>query len=288
MSAARRDGAADEAARPLRVLLLGSGALKIGEAGEFDYSGSQAIKAFKEEGAEVFLINPNIATIQTSPGLADRIFLLPVTPEFVTRVIAETRPDAIALSFGGQTALNCGLELHRRGVLRRHGVRVLGSPIKAIADTEDRQRFAQALRSIGLDVPKSAAARSLDAALAIARRIGYPVMMRTGFSLGGRGSGIARTEAELRSRAAEAFTASPQILIEEDLTGWKEVEYEVVRDAADNCITVCNMENVDPLGIHTGESIVVAPSQTLTDREYFHLRDIAFRAIRHFGIFTTM
>ncbi|HKQ98025.1 MAG TPA: carbamoyl-phosphate synthase (glutamine-hydrolyzing) large subunit, partial [Candidatus Polarisedimenticolia bacterium] len=287
MTAARtgsRRSAGNGAARPLRILLLGSGALKIGEAGEFDYSGSQAIKAFKEEGAEVFLINPNIATIQTSPGLADRIFFLPVTPDFVTRVIAETRPDAIALSFGGQTALNCGLELHRRGVLRRYGVRVLGSPIKAIADTEDRQRFAQALRSIGLDVPKSAAARSLDAALRIARRIGYPVMMRTGFSLGGRGSGIARTEAELRARAAEAFTASPQILIEEDLTGWKEVEYEVVRDAADNCITVCNMENVDPLGIHTGESIVVAPSQTLTDREYFHLRDIAFRAIRHFGI----
>jgi len=272
------------AKRPMRILLLGSGALKIGEAGEFDYSGSQAIKAFKEEGAEVWLINPNIATIQTSPGLADRIFLLPVEPGFVTRVIKEARPDGIALSFGGQTALNCGLELHRRGVLRRHGVKVLGSPISAIEETEDRQRFAQALRSIGLQVPRSAAARDVDAAVRIARRIGYPVMMRAGFSLGGRGSGIARTEAELRQRAAEAFAASPQILIEEDLTGWKEVEYEVVRDAADNCITVCNMENVDPLGIHTGESIVVAPSQTLTDREYFMLRDIAFKAIRHFGI----
>jgi carbamoyl-phosphate synthase large subunit len=270
--------------RRQRILLLGSGALKIGEAGEFDYSGSQAIKAFKEEGAEVWLINPNIATIQTSPGLADRIFLLPVEPGFVTRVIEEARPDGIALSFGGQTALNCGLELHRRGVLRRHGVRVLGSPIRAIEETEDRQRFAQALRSIGLEVPRSAAARDVGAAVRIARRIGYPVMMRTGFSLGGRGSGIARTETELKQRAAEAFAASPQILIEEDLTGWKEVEYEVVRDAADNCITVCNMENVDPLGIHTGESIVVAPSQTLTDSEYFMLRDIAFRAIRRFGI----
>ena len=270
--------------RPMRVLLLGSGALKIGEAGEFDYSGSQAIKALKEEGVEVWLINPNIATIQTSPGLADRIFLLPVEPRFVARVIASARPDGILLSFGGQTALNCGLELHRTGVLRRYGVRVLGSPIAAVRKTEDRQVFAQELRRIGLRVPRSAAARDTGSAVAIARRIGYPVMIRTGFTLGGRGSGVVRDEAELRQRAAEAFASSPQILIEEDLTGWKEVEYEVVRDAADNCITVCNMENVDPLGIHTGESIVVAPSQTLTDRDYFHLRDLAFRAIRHFGI----
>jgi carbamoyl-phosphate synthase large subunit len=268
----------------MRVLLLGSGALKIGEAGEFDYSGSQAIKALKEEGVEVWLINPNIATIQTSPGLADRIFLLPVEPDFVTRVIAMGRPDGILLSFGGQTALNCGLELHRRGVLKRHRVRVLGSPVRAVEMTEDRQLFATTLRRIGLEVPRSAAARDLASALAIARRIGYPVMMRTGFTLGGRGSGVVRDPAELRQRAAEAFTTSPQILIEEDLTGWKEVEYEVVRDAADNCITVCNMENLDPLGIHTGESIVVAPSQTLTDAEYFRLRDIAFKAIRHFGI----
>ena len=270
--------------RRQRLLLLGSGALKIGEAGEFDYSGSQAIKALKEEGAEVWLINPNIATIQTSPGLADRIFLLPVEPRFVTRVIAQARPDGILLSFGGQTALNCGLELHRRGILKRYGVRVLGSPISAIEKTEDRQRFAQELRGIGLSVPRSAAARDLESARRIARRIGYPVMMRTAFTLGGRGSGIARNEAELKHRAVEAFASSPQILIEEDLTGWKEVEYEVVRDAADNVITVCNMENVDPLGIHTGESIVVAPSQTLTDSDYFRLRDIAFRAIRHFGI----
>jgi carbamoyl-phosphate synthase large subunit len=270
--------------RPMRVLLLGSGALKIGEAGEFDYSGSQAIKALKEEGVEVWLINPNIATIQTSPGLADRIFFLPVEPRFVARVIAEARPDGILLSFGGQTALNCGLELHRAGVLRRYGVRVLGSPITAVRKTEDRQIFAQELRRIGLSVPRSAAARDMASALAIARRIGYPVMMRTGFTLGGRGSGVVRGEAELKSRAAEAFASSPQILIEEDLTGWKEVEYEIVRDGADNCITVCNMENVDPLGIHTGESIVVAPSQTLTDRDYFHLRDLSFKAIRHFGI----
>jgi carbamoyl-phosphate synthase large subunit len=267
-----------------RLLLLGSGALKIGEAGEFDYSGSQAIKALKEEGAEVWLINPNIATIQTSPGLADRIFLLPVTPRFVEQVIALGRPDGILLSFGGQTALNCGLELHRSGALRRHRVRVLGSPIAAIEKTEDRELFARDLRAIGLEVPRSGAARDLPSALRIARRIGYPVMLRTGFTLGGRGSGVVRAEGDLRQRVAEAFSTSPQVLIEEDLTGWKEVEYEVVRDAADNCIAVCNMENVDPLGIHTGESIVVAPSQTLTDAEYFGLRAIAFQVIRHFGI----
>ncbi|HEX9427401.1 MAG TPA: carbamoyl-phosphate synthase (glutamine-hydrolyzing) large subunit [Candidatus Polarisedimenticolia bacterium] len=267
-----------------RILVLGSGALKIGEAGEFDYSGSQAIKALKEEGVEVWLINPNIATIQTSPGLADKIFLLPVTPDFVSRVIASGRPDGILLSFGGQTALNCGLALHRQGVLRRHRVRVLGSPIVAIAKTEDREVFARELRAIGLQVPRSGAARDLSGALRVARGIGYPVMLRTGFTLGGRGSGVCKTESELRQRAGEAFTSSPQVLIEEDLTGWKELEYEIVRDAADNCIAVCNMENVDPLGVHTGESIVVAPSQTLTDREYFELRAVAFKAIRHFGI----
>jgi carbamoyl-phosphate synthase large subunit len=268
----------------MRVLVLGSGALKIGEAGEFDYSGSQAIKALKEEGVEVWLVNPNIATIQTSPGLADRIFLLPVTPHFVSRVIALGKPDGILLSFGGQTALNCGLALHREGVLRRHGVRVLGTPIAAIEKTEDRARFARELRSIGVDVPRSGAASDVAAALQEGRRIGYPVMMRTAFTLGGRGSGIARNEGDLRRMATEAFTTSPQVLVEEDLTGWKEVEYEVVRDAADNCITVCNMENVDPLGVHTGESIVVAPSQTLTDEEYFFLRALAFKVIRHFGI----
>ena len=270
--------------RPKRVLLLGSGALKIGEAGEFDYSGSQAIKALKEEGVEVWLINPNIATIQTSPGLADRIFLLPVEPLFVSRVIAQSKPDGIVLSFGGQTALNCGLALHRQGVLRRHRVRILGSPISAIEKTEDRAVFARELRGIDLQVPRSGAARDLSGALRIAGRIGYPVMARTGFSLGGRGSGIARSETELRRLLTESFSSSPQVLIEEDLTGWKEVEYEVVRDQADNCITVCNMENVDPLGVHTGESIVVAPSQTLTDQEYFALRAIAFKVIRHFGI----
>jgi len=279
--ARRRPGRGD---RPMRVLVLGSGALKIGEAGEFDYSGSQAIKALKEEGVEVWLVNPNIATIQTSPGLADRIFLLPVTPHFVSRVIALGKPDGILLSFGGQTALNCGLALHRDGVLRRHRVRVLGTPIAAIEKTEDRAVFARALRSIGVDVPRSGAAGNVSAVLHEARRIGYPVMMRTAFTLGGRGSGIARTEGDLRRMATEAFTTSPQVLVEEDLTGWKEVEYEVVRDAADNCITVCNMENVDPLGVHTGESIVVAPSQTLTDEEYFSLRALAFKVIRHFGI----
>ncbi len=270
--------------RPMRVLILGSGALKIGEAGEFDYSGSQAIKALKEEGVEVWLINPNIATIQTSPGLADRIFLLPVTPHFVARVIALGKPDGILLSFGGQTALNCGLALHRQGVLRRHRVKVLGTPIDAIERTEDRERFARELRSIGVDVPRSKAARDVSSALRVARGIGYPVMMRTAFTLGGRGSGIARSESDLRRMATEAFTGSPQVLIEEDLTGWKELEYEVVRDAADNCITVCNMENIDPLGVHTGESIVVAPSQTLNDEEYFFLRSLSFKVIRHFGI----
>ncbi len=268
----------------MRVLLLGSGALKIGEAGEFDYSGSQAIKALREEGVEVWLINPNIATIQTSPGLADRIFLLPVEPRFVSRVIGLGKPDGILLSFGGQTALNCGLQLHRSGILRRHGVSVLGSPISAVAKTENRATFARELRGIGLRVPRSAASRDLQAALKTARSIGYPVMARTGFTLGGRGSGIARNEKDLRSLLEEALSSSPQVLIEEDLTGWKEVEYEVVRDRADNCVSVCNMENVDPLGVHTGESIVVAPSQTLTDQEYFLLRDVAFRVIRHFGI----
>ncbi len=268
----------------MRILVLGSGALKIGEAGEFDYSGSQAIKALKEEGVEVWLINPNIATIQTSPGLADRIFLLPVTPRFVTQVIRLGRPDGILLSFGGQTALNCGLALHRQGVLRRHGVRVLGTPIAAVEATEDRELFARRLRAIKVRVPRSGAAHDVSGALRQAERIGYPVMMRTAFTLGGRGSGIARNEAELRRMATEAFTTSPQVLIEEDLTGWKEIEYEVVRDSADNCITVCNMENVDPLGVHTGESIVVAPSQTLTDEEYFLLRALSFKVIRHFGI----
>jgi carbamoyl-phosphate synthase large subunit len=278
----RRRGARSGA--PMRVLVLGSGALKIGEAGEFDYSGSQAIKALKEEGVEVWLINPNIATIQTSPGLADRIFLLPVTPRFVSEVIALGRPDGILLSFGGQTALNCGLALHRQGVLRRHRVKVLGTPVDAIEKTEDREVFARELKAIDVKVPRSGAARGTAAALRVAARIGYPVMMRTAFTLGGRGSGIARNEADLKRMADEAFTTSPQVLIEEDLTGWKEVEYEVVRDAADNCITVCNMENMDPLGIHTGESIVVAPSQTLTDEEYFLLRALAFKVIRHFGI----
>ncbi len=284
--ATRRKGAGSGNGRDgrMRVILLGSGALKIGEAGEFDYSGSQAIKALKEDGVEVWLINPNIATIQTSPGLADRIFLLPVEPRFVAKVIANGRPDGILLSFGGQTALNCGLQLHRKGVLKRYGVRILGSPISAVEKTENRATFAREVRRIGLKVPRSGAARDLPSALRLARSIGYPVMARTGFTLGGKGSGIAAGETDLRRLLAEALSSSPQVLIEEDLTGWKELEYEVVRDRADNCISVCNMENVDAMGVHTGESIVVAPSQTLTDEEYFFLRDVAFQVIRHFQI----
>ena len=268
----------------MKILLLGSGALKIGEAGEFDYSGSQAIKALKEEGHEVVLVNPNIATIQTSETLAGRVYFLPVTPRFVAQVIERERPDAIALSFGGQTALNCGLALEREGVLERYGVRVLGTPIKTIEDTEDRALFAARLAEIGVEVPKSAAAASVAEALAIAARIGYPVMARAAYALGGLGSGCCASEAELRRRAAQALAHSPQVLIEEYLAGWKEIEYEVVRDRFDNCITVCNMENLDPMGIHTGESFVVAPSQTLTNREYHALREIAIRTVRHLGV----
>lgn len=267
-----------------RVILLGSGALKIGEAGEFDYSGSQAIRALKEEGYEVWLVNPNIATIQTSPGLADRIFLVPVEPSFVARIIARGRPGGILLSFGGQTALNCGLALHRSGVLGRHGVRVLGSSIETIRKTEDREKFRNEILSIGLKVPLSLVAGNRREAVEAARRIGFPVHVRTAFSLGGFGSGLARTERELEKMVAEGLSATPQIVVEEDLSGWKEIEYELVRDARDNCIAVCNMENLDPMGIHTGDSIVVAPSQTLSNREYFHLRAIAFRVIRRFGV----
>ncbi|HVL34894.1 MAG TPA: carbamoyl-phosphate synthase (glutamine-hydrolyzing) large subunit, partial [Burkholderiales bacterium] len=268
----------------MKILLLGSGALKIGEAGEFDYSGSQAIKALKEEGHEVVLVNPNIATIQTSETLAGRVYFLPVTPRFVAQVIERERPDAIALSFGGQTALNCGLALEREGVLESYGVRVLGTPIKTIEDTEDRALFAARLAEIGVEVPKSAAAASVAEALAIAARIGYPVMARAAYALGGLGSGCCASEAELRRRAAQALAHSPQVLIEEYLAGWKEIEYEVVRDRFDNCITVCNMENLDPMGIHTGESFVVAPSQTLTNAEYHALREIAIRTVRHLGV----
>jgi carbamoyl-phosphate synthase large subunit len=271
-------------AMPKKVLLLGSGGLKIGQAGEFDYSGSQALKALKEEGINTVLINPNIATIQTSEGMADSTYFLPVTPEFVEKVIEKEKPDGILLSFGGQTALNCGVELARSGALERHGVRVLGTQVSAIEDTEDRERFVERLNEIGALSPKSVATTSVEAAVEAAAGIGYPVMIRVAYALGGRGSGICRSEKELVRRCEEAFAAAPQVLVEEWLGGWKEIEYEVVRDQYDNCITVCNMENLDPLGIHTGESIVVAPSQTLTDSEYHKLRDVALKVIRHLGI----
>ncbi len=267
-----------------KILLLGSGALKIGEAGEFDYSGSQAIKAFKEEGAHVVLVNPNIATNQTSWGLADRVYFVPVTPDFVTRVIEQEKPDAIALSFGGQTALNCGVELEKQGILKEHKLTVIGTPIIGIQKTEDRAVFNKELQSIDVHVPNSYACETINETIAAGKNIGYPVIIRGAFALGGKGSGRAQNEKELEKICKIAFVESPQILVEEDLTGWKEIEYEVVRDIADNCITVCNMENVDPLGIHTGESIVIAPSQTLDNTDYQMLRTIALKVIRHFGI----
>jgi carbamoyl-phosphate synthase large subunit len=270
--------------KPDSVLILGSSALKIGEAGEFDYSGSQAIKALKEEGIRTILVNPNIATIQTSEDLADEVYFLPVTPEFVERVIAKEKPEGMLLSFGGQTALNCGVALDQRGVLREHGVRVLGTSVQTILDTEDRGLFNERLAEIGVKIARSRAVATVEEALEAAREIGYPVMMRIAFALGGLGSGVCSDERALKKRAAAAFSHTSQILIEESLNGWKEIEYEVVRDAFDACVTVCNMENLDPMGIHTGESIVVAPSQTLTNHEYHHLRDISIRVIRHLGI----
>jgi len=269
---------------PKKVLLLGSGALKIGEAGEFDYSGSQAIKAFKEEGVKVILLNPNIATIQTSKGLADKIYFLPVTPYFAEQVIKKEKPDTIALSFGGQTALNCGVALFESGVLKKYKVRVLGTPVKSIQLTEDRDLFKKSLDEIGLKSPRSIACNSIAEAQKAAKQIGFPLMLRAAFALGGLGSGFVHDEKELDFMLKKAFAASPQVLIEENLKGWKEIEYEVVRDSADNCITVCNMENLDPLGIHTGESIVIAPSQTLNNHEYQKLRNLALKAIRHLGI----
>ncbi|MBI3816204.1 carbamoyl-phosphate synthase (glutamine-hydrolyzing) large subunit [Candidatus Peregrinibacteria bacterium] len=266
------------------ILLLGSGALKIGEAGEFDYSGSQAIKAFKDEGKRVILINPNIATNQTSWNLADRVYFVPVTPSFVERVIEQEKPDAIALGFGGQTALNCGVALESSGVLAKHTIEVLGTSVESIRKTEDRALFTKELASIAVAVPRSEACVSIADSLEAAKRIGYPVIVRAAYALGGKGSGRAMHEEELRKILKIAFVESPQVLIEEDLTGWKEIEYEVVRDCFDNCITVCNMENVDPLGIHTGESIVIAPSQTLDNTEYQMLRSIALKVIRHLAI----
>ncbi|MDP2792174.1 MAG: carbamoyl-phosphate synthase large subunit, partial [Rectinemataceae bacterium] len=270
--------------KPEKVLVLGSGGLKIGQAGEFDYSGSQALKALREEGVSTVLINPNIATIQTSEGMADATYFLPVTPEFVRKVIEKERPDGILLAFGGQTALNCGIALHDEGILYKYGVDVLGTPVEAIRLTEDRELFARRLHEIGVGTPRSTAAVTAEEAVEAATGIGYPVMVRAAFALGGAGSGICRNEKQLRSRCEKAFSIAPQVLVEEWLGGWKEVEYEVLRDRYDNCITVCNMENFDPLGIHTGESIVVAPSQTLTDREYHKLRAVALDVIRSIGI----
>ena len=270
--------------KPQKVLVLGSGGLKIGQAGEFDYSGSQALKALREEGITTILINPNIATNQTSEGMADATYFLPVTPDFIRQVIEKERPDGILLSFGGQTALNCGLALHREGILYKYAVDVLGTPVEAIELTEDRKLFADHLRTLRLKTPESKAAASAEEAIACADEIGYPVMARAGFALGGAGSGICRNRRQLVARCEKAFALSPQVLVEEWLGGWKEIEYEVVRDSADNCIAVCNMENIDPLGIHTGESIVVAPSQTLTDEEYHSLRSIALKLIRSLGI----
>ena len=267
-----------------KVLLLGSGALKIGEAGEFDYSGAQALKAMKEEGITTVLINPNIATVQTSEGFADKIYFLPVTPAFVERVIAKERPDGLLLAFGGQTALNCGVELYRSGVLERYGVKVLGTPVRAIIDTEDRELFVEKLDQIDVKTIKSRAAEDKATALAIAEELGYPVIVRAAYALGGLGSGFCDNAEELDALVEKALAFSPQVLIEKSLKGWKEVEYEVVRDRFDNCITVCNMENFDPLGIHTGESIVVAPSQTLSNDDYHYLRSLAIKIIRHIGI----
>jgi carbamoyl-phosphate synthase large subunit len=267
-----------------KVVILGSGALKIGEAGEFDYSGSQALKALKEEGIKTVLINPNIATVQTSEELAGKIYFLPITPYFVEKVIEKEMPDGILLSFGGQTALNCGTELFRAGVFEKYKVKVLGTPVKAIMETEDRELFVKKLDEIAVKTPRSIAVRSVDDALEAAGRLGFPVIIRAAYTLGGQGSGFASDPAELNTLASRAFSYTDQILVEESLKGWKEVEYEVVRDKYDNCITVCNMENFDPLGIHTGESIVVAPSQTLSNSEYHKLRELSIKIIRHVGI----
>ena len=267
-----------------KVLILGSGALKIGEAGEFDYSGSQALKALKEEGIQTVLINPNIATVQTSEGVADQIYFLPVTPFFVEKVIAKERPDGILLAFGGQTALNCGVELYKSNILEKYNVQVLGTPVQAIIDTEDRELFVKKLDEINVKTIKSHACENIEEARKAAKELGYPIIIRAAYALGGLGSGFCDNEEELNKIAEKAFSFSPQVLVEKSLKGWKEIEYEVVRDRYDNCITVCNMENFDPLGIHTGESIVIAPSQTLTNSEYHKLRALSIKIIRHIGI----
>lgn len=269
---------------PKKVLVLGSGALKIGEAGEFDYSGSQAIKALREEGIKTILVNPNIATNQTSKNLSNEVYFLPVNSYFVEKIIQKERPDGILLGFGGQTALNCGIELNKKGILKKYGVKVLGTSVKTIEATEDRELFKQELNKIGIKMPRSISCTTKESARAAAKRIGYPIILRAAFALGGKGSGSAYNENELNDLLDTAFAFSPQVLIEENLKGWKEIEYEVVRDQYDNCVTVCNMENFDPLGIHTGESIVIAPSQTLTNHEYHFLREISQKVIRHLGI----
>jgi len=278
----KRDNMTDQNIK--KVLLLGSGALKIGQAGEFDYSGAQALKALKEEGVESVLINPNIATVQTSQGVADKVYFQPVKPEFVERIIEKERPDGILLSFGGQTALNCGVELYQSGVLDKYGVKVLGTPVQAIIDTEDRDLFVKRLDEIDVKTIKSEACSTVKEVQKAAQALGFPVILRAAYALGGLGSGFCDNEEQLLTQAEEAFSFSPQVLVEKSLKGWKEIEYEVVRDRFDNCITVCNMENFDPLGIHTGESIVVAPSQTLSNAEYHKLRALAIKIIRHIGI----
>ncbi|MBQ3996946.1 MAG: ATP-grasp domain-containing protein, partial [Bacteroidales bacterium] len=267
-----------------KVLILGSGALKIGQAGEFDYSGSQALKAIREEGIETILINPNIATVQTSEGVADKIYFLPVTPYFVEKVIMKEQPQGILLSFGGQTALNCGVELYKNGILDKYQVHVLGTPVQAIMDTEDRELFVQKLDEINVKTIKSHPASSLEEAKKAAHELGYPLIVRAAYALGGLGSGFCDNDEQLEEICDKAFSFSPQVLVEKSLKGWKEIEYEVVRDRYDNCITVCNMENFDPLGIHTGESIVVAPSQTLSNKDYYFLRELSIKIVRHIGI----
>jgi carbamoyl-phosphate synthase large subunit len=267
-----------------RVVVVGSGGLSIGQAGEFDYSGSQAIKALKEENVETILINPNIATVQTGNDLADVVYFLPIRPEYIEYVIEKEKPDGVLLTFGGQSALNCGIELYEQGVFKKHNVKVLGTPIKTLQISEDRDLFAKALKEIDIPVATSIAVNTVDDALDAAKEIGYPIIVRSAFALGGLGSGFAANANQLRELAAKSLSLSPQILVERSMKGWKEVEYEVVRDAENNCITVCNMENFDPLGTHTGDSIVVAPSQTLTDEEYHMLRTAAIKIICHLGV----
>ena len=267
-----------------KVIVLGSGALKIGQAGEFDYSGSQALKALREEGISTVLLNPNIATIQTSEGVADKVYFLPITPYFVEEVIKKEQPDGILLAFGGQTALNCGTELYTNGTLAKYGVQVLGTSVEAIMYTEDRDLFVKKLTEIDIKTPVSQAVENMEDAIQAANKIGYPIMIRSAYALGGMGSGICQNEAELRELAESAFAYSPQILVEESLKGWKEIEFEVIRDKNDHCFTVVSMENVDPLGVHTGESIVVAPTCSLNEEELTWLQDLSRQTIRHLGI----